>query len=78
MLYPNDGKEIFVVLDYSHPTTPHYTPLVPCFPEVHDVVQVLGEEEEEEWFGEVRSVSVRNQTAEVQPLTACARWPDRN
>ena len=78
MLYPNDGEETFVVLDYSRPTTPHYTPLVPCFPEVHDVVQVLGEEEEEDWFGEVRSVSVRNQTAQVQPLTACARWPDRN
>ena len=35
MLYPNDGGETFVVLDYSRPTTPHYTPLVPCFPEVH-------------------------------------------
>ena len=77
MLYPNDGEENFVVLDYSRPATPHYTPLVPCFPEVDDVVQVLGEEKEE-WFGQVRSVSVRNQTAQLQPLTACARWPDRN
>jgi len=75
MLYPNNEEENFVVLDYSRPTTP-YIPIVPCFPEKGDVVQVLGEEEE--WFGQVTSVSERNKLAQVQPLTASARWPGRN
>lgn len=76
MLYPNNDEENYVVLDYSRPTTPHYNPIVPCFPEKDDVVQVLGEEQE--WFGQVISVSERNKTAQVQPLTASARWPGRN
>lgn len=74
LLYPNH-EETFVVLDYSRPTTP-YTPIVPCFPEKEDVVQVLGEEEE--WFGQVTSVSERDKTVQVQPLMVNGRWPGRN
>lgn len=51
-------------------------PIVPCFPEKFDVVQVLGEEEE--WFAQVTSVSERDKTVQVQPLTASARRPGRN
>lgn len=75
MLYPNHEEENFLVLDYSRPTSP-CTPIVPCFPEKGDVVQVLGEEEE--WFGQVTSVSEKKKLAKVQPLTASTRWPGQN
>lgn len=74
LLYPNH-EETFVVLDYSCPTTP-YIPIVPCFPEKFDVVQVFGEEEE--CFAQVTSVSERDKTVQVQPLTASARRPGRH
>jgi len=41
------------------------------FPEKFDVVQVHGEEEE--WFGQVTSVSERDKTVLVQPLIANVR-----
>lgn len=63
MLYPNHDGENFVVLDYFRSSSLHYTPIVPCFPELGDVVQILGEEEEEMWFGEVKSINERNKTA---------------
>ena len=51
-------EEIFVVVDYSRPTP--CIPIVPCVTEKDYVVQVLGEEEQ--WFGQVPSVSGRDKT----------------
>lgn len=83
MLYPTELEDntTYVGIDYDRPYELFNEIVVPVYPEIDDMVKILGESDAgniEYWYGLVLSVNWRVNQASIRMYIKNKRWADRN
>lgn len=81
MLFPHpenlaDPRK-YILVDFQRPHFPLASVVVPCYPEVGDMLLIKGDDPEP-WHGLVLAVNMRNKTVQVQFFMPHPRWGRRS
>jgi hypothetical protein len=64
-----------IVIDYNRPVAIVEEPLVPCFPEIGDMLAIQGEALNDIWFCHAVAVNDRAKQATANFFVENSRWP---
>ena len=77
MLFPDPDNlsdpNMYILVDFQRPHFPLTSVVVPCYPEVGDMLLIKGDDPEP-WRGLTLAVHMRNKTVQVQFFVPHPRW----
>jgi hypothetical protein len=78
LLQTDENSTHGFVIDYNRPVQTSPIPVVPCYPEIGDMLCIQGEVLNDVWLGHVKAVNNADQTVSVQFFVPNSIWKGHN
>lgn len=78
LLQTDENSSHGFVIDYYRPVQTSPILVVPCYPEIGDMLYIQGEVLNDVWLGHVKAINNADQTVSVQFFVPNSRWKEHN